>query len=169
MMPRGRIGRFQVMGLLQAARYYLLKGDLEKAKSFGLNRAIFYAWAKRSGGRPARRYAAGATAPSMPPAARNIEKLGNEAAYVSETGFFTIGDEVQRPEDYDRQIAQRIDAVVPYEEAWKAALNYLKTFPKEVLLDQRQFYEKVYLPVRDHFEEVIKRYSKSGGLDELLS
>lgn len=29
------------MGLLQAARYYLLTGDLEKAKSFGLNRAIF--------------------------------------------------------------------------------------------------------------------------------
>jgi len=39
-----RIGRFQVMGLLQAARYYVLYGDLEKAKSFGINRAIFYAW-----------------------------------------------------------------------------------------------------------------------------
>ena len=41
-----KVGRFQVMGLLQAARYYLLTGDLQKAKSFGLNRAIFYAWAK---------------------------------------------------------------------------------------------------------------------------
>jgi len=38
------------MALLQAARYYLLTGDLEKAYSFGLNRAIFYAWAKRRGG-----------------------------------------------------------------------------------------------------------------------
>ncbi|MDK2384543.1 MAG: hypothetical protein QI199_07035 [Candidatus Korarchaeota archaeon] len=168
-MPMGKIGRFQVMGLLQAARYYLLKGDLERAKSFGLNRAIFYAWAKRSGGRPARRYAAGATAPSMPPAARNIEKLGNEAAYISEGGLFVIGNEVQRPEDYDRQIAQRIDAVIPYEEAWRAAIKYLKTFPKEVLLDQRQFYEKVYLPVRDHFEEIVRRYSNSSGLDGLLS
>ena len=37
------------MALLQAARYYLLYGDLEKAKSFGLNRAIFYAWAKYYG------------------------------------------------------------------------------------------------------------------------
>jgi len=43
----GKIGRFQVMGLLQAARYYLLTDDLERAKSFGLNRAIFYAWAKK--------------------------------------------------------------------------------------------------------------------------
>ncbi|RLG48124.1 MAG: hypothetical protein DRN90_03930, partial [Thermoproteota archaeon] len=30
-----KLGRFQVMGLLQAARYYVLKGNLEKAKSFG--------------------------------------------------------------------------------------------------------------------------------------
>ena len=43
------------MALLQAASYYLLKGDLNRAKSFGLNRAIFYAWAKGSGGRPAER------------------------------------------------------------------------------------------------------------------
>jgi len=37
------LGRFQVMALLQAIRYYLLAGDLERAKSWGLNRAIFYA------------------------------------------------------------------------------------------------------------------------------
>jgi len=45
------LGRFQVMALLQAARYYKLHGDLEKAKSWGLNRAIFYAWAKHYGSR----------------------------------------------------------------------------------------------------------------------
>ncbi|HDI74049.1 MAG TPA: hypothetical protein ENF57_03465 [Candidatus Korarchaeota archaeon] len=168
-MTRGKIGRFQVMALLQAARYYLLKGDLDKAKSFGLNRAIFYAWAKRTGGRPRRRYAAGAAASSMPAPSRSIERVGNEAAYITESGLFTIGDEVQRPEDYNREIVQRIESFVPYGEAWKAALNYLKTFPREVLLDQRQFYEKAYLPVRDHFDEVIKRFSKSSGLEEMLS
>ncbi len=47
--PGARIGRFPVMALLQAARYYVLYGDLERAKSFGLNRAIFYAWAKYYG------------------------------------------------------------------------------------------------------------------------
>ncbi|MEM2914657.1 MAG: hypothetical protein QXH91_04575, partial [Candidatus Bathyarchaeia archaeon] len=38
-----KLGRFQVMGLLQAARYYLITGNMERAKSFGLNRAVFYA------------------------------------------------------------------------------------------------------------------------------
>ncbi len=168
-MPRSKIGRFQVMALLQAARYYLLNEDINKAESFGLNRAIFYAWAKRSGGKPRRRYAAGAATPSMPTPSKSIERVGNEAAYITESGLFTIGDEVQRPEDYDREIAQRIEPFIPYREAWKASLNYLKTFPKEILLDQRQFYEKVYLPVRDHFDEVAKRFSKSGGLENMLS
>ena len=45
------IGRFQVMALLQTARYYRLHGDLMRAKSFGLNRAVFYAWAKHYGPR----------------------------------------------------------------------------------------------------------------------
>ncbi|MFZ8800630.1 MAG: hypothetical protein ACO2ON_00390 [Candidatus Nanopusillus sp.] len=30
------------MGLLQAARYYILNGDINKAKSFGSDRAILY-------------------------------------------------------------------------------------------------------------------------------
>ena len=42
-----RIGRFQVMATLQAARAFTLGLPLESAKSFGLNRAIFYAAAKR--------------------------------------------------------------------------------------------------------------------------
>ncbi len=50
-IPPGRIGRFQVMALLQAVRYYLLTGDLERVKSFDLNRAIFCARTKRRGSR----------------------------------------------------------------------------------------------------------------------
>jgi hypothetical protein len=156
---RGKIGRFQVMALLQAARYFLLKGDLERAKSFGLNRAIFYAWAKRSGGKVRTHRAAGASAPSIPRATRGIEQLGDERAYVNDEGLFAIGDEVQRPEDYDEQVARRIEAVVPYDRAWKAALNYLRSFPMDILLDQRKFYERVYLPVRDRFEELVSSYS----------
>src|SRR5579883_2904365 len=41
------VGRFQVMALLQAARAQVLGYPLDEAKSFGLNRAIFYAAAKR--------------------------------------------------------------------------------------------------------------------------
>jgi len=173
MERRGKIGRFQVMGLLQAARYYLLRGDLEKAKSFGLNRAIFYAWAKRTAGRArwSKKYSAGAAiSSSIPKRSRGEEKLGDEVAYVSDQGFFVIGDQIQRPEDYDRQIASRIEGIVPYDEAWKAALNYLTRFPKEVLESQREFYEKIYLPVRDRFEEIVKRYSKSsGGLGSFMN
>ena len=149
------VGRFQIMGLLQAARYYLLKGDLDKAKSFGLNRAIFYAWAKHYG-------------PSKAPKQRKVtleayqkeekiqkfEKVGNEEAPLDEkTGLFIIGDKVQTPSDYDREIAKKINSVVPYEEAWRKALEYLSKFPKEYLEDQRLFFERVYRPVRDTFLE----------------
>ena len=41
------MGRFQVMATLQAARAYVLGLPVASAKSFGLNRAIFYAAAKR--------------------------------------------------------------------------------------------------------------------------
>ena len=41
------VGRFQVMALLQAARAKVLGYPLDEAQSFGLNRAIFYAAAKR--------------------------------------------------------------------------------------------------------------------------
>jgi len=40
-------GRFQVMATLQAARAFLLGLILELAKSWGLNRVIFCAAAKR--------------------------------------------------------------------------------------------------------------------------
>lgn len=30
-----KIGRFQIMGIVQAARYYVLYGDMDKAKSLG--------------------------------------------------------------------------------------------------------------------------------------
>ncbi len=169
----GRIGRFQVMALLQAARYYLVRGDLERAKSFGLNRAIFYAWAKRTGGRVRRPRPTSPRQRTLLEAEEEAERprfeaLGDEVAYLSDDGFFEIGDQVQRPEDYERQIASKIERVVPYEEAWNAALNYLSTFPREVLLSQREFFEKAYKPVRDRFREVLERYAskRPRGLDE---
>ncbi len=149
------------MGLLQAARYYLLYGDLERAKSFGLNRAIFYAWAKKRGQVAARK--AYGVSPSVRAKASSKGKEGvklvevaGEEAFQAPSGFFTMGGEEQRPEDYDRQIAEKIGSVVPYEKAWEAALKYLRKFPKHVLLDPRKFYEKVYKPVRDDFNAVLE-------------
>jgi hypothetical protein len=158
---RGKIGRFQVMALLQAARYFILMGEEEKAKSFGLNRAIFYTWAKRRGVAkpPPRR-----TVPSGQEVARERREgktlvyIGNEGAYTSEEGWYIIGEESQLPQDYDKQIVSKIDPILPYERAWSSALEYLRDFPRSDLLDQSKFFSEVYRPVRDGFlEEVVKR------------
>ena len=164
----GKIGRFQVMGILQAARYYVIYGDLDKAKSFGLNRAIFYAWAKYYG----RGYIPKNVKYKVPSSARSDRKLvkvvGEDVFQDAETGYFVIGDKPQTPEDYDKEIKEKIDHIVPYDEAWKAAVDYVSSFSRETLMNQRAFYEKVYLPVRDAFiEKVLKR--KKGGLDAFLS
>jgi hypothetical protein len=153
-----RLGRFQVMALLQAARCFLLTKDIEKSKSFGLNRAIFYAWAKQRGVEakrpPSRR---GVVKPSKQAEERNVFQLGNETAYLSEDGWLMIGNAKQTPRDYDEQIVRRINEVVPYEEAWRKALQYLEEFPQDVLLDQQKFFNQVYKPVRDSFVEKVYR------------
>lgn len=167
---RGKIGRFQVMGLLQAARYYLLIGDLERAKSFGLNRAIFYAWAKKHArGVASKRGTSKAAKGSAEGEKKRAVQVGDETAFVSERGWFEIGGEEQRPENYDRQIAQHVEGVVPYERAWQAALEYLKSFDREALLDQQRFFKEVYEPVRDRFlEDVVLNPRKRGPKPEGL-
>ncbi|MEM2695689.1 MAG: hypothetical protein QXU09_02000, partial [Thermoproteota archaeon] len=67
--------------------------------------------------------------------------------------------------DYDNQIVKRISEIVPYEEAWRRALEYLKRFPQEVLLDQQKFFNQVYKPVRDSFIETV--YKKEARLRKL--
>lgn len=148
--PMPRVGRFQVMALLQAARYYILYGDLQRAQSFGLNRAIFYAWAKRAGARAAMGRAQRPLA-KAPAKQEKAVRIGDEVAFVSDNGWFEIGRQEQRPEDYEREVVRRIEAAMPYEEAWRRALEYLKGFERSVLEGQRSFYEKVYAPVRDKF------------------
>ncbi len=165
----GRIGRFQAMGILQAARYYVLYGDIDKAKSFGINRAIFYAWAKYYG----RGYKARTGKLEIPKdvkeSDRELKNVAGEQVYVDkESGYFIIGDKPQTPEDYDKEIKNKIELVIPYEEAWKASIDYVSSFSRDVLLNQRKFYELVYLPVRDDFvNKVVKR--KKSGLDAFFS
>jgi len=158
----GKIGRFQVMGLLQAARYYLLKGDLNKAKSFGLNRAIFYAWAKYY--RPVYKFSKKTYYTKILKVVEvpeeKFEVVGNEKAPIGSNGWFMIGDKEQTPEDFDKNIKEKIEQYVDFETAWRAAIEYLKKFPEEVLKDQQLFFKKVYEPVRDKFGEIIEKYGK---------
>ena len=154
-----KVGRFQVMALLQAARYYLLTGDLEKAKSFGLNRAIFYAWAKYHGRERVfkRRRVVREVETATVEKGKKLVYVGDEGAFISERGWFKIGDKEQLPSDYDREIARKINTIVPYSLAWKKAIEYLQRFPRKVLLSQRKFYEEAYKKVRDDFfEKIVK-------------
>ena len=72
-----------------------------------------------------------------------------------------IGDKEQTPEDFDKNIKEKIEKIYDFQTAWKAAIEYLRRFPKEVLKDQQLFFKKVYEPVRDKFEEIIEKYGKS--------
>src|SRR5437667_5176547 len=89
------VGGFQVMALLQAARAYSLGLPLESAHSWGLNRAVFYAAAKRgfkgrvkregaasaSAGAPAKGRGAGAIARGRPRGESEEYRLGDEMAF----------------------------------------------------------------------------------------
>jgi len=160
------IGRFQVMATLQAARAYVLGKDIISAKSFGLNRAIFYAAAKKG--------FKGEKAPPKEIVLKRkkvseeklnkirerfrIETIGDEMAYAVEIDgrtYFTIGGEIQTEEDFEREIERRFKG--KFEKAWQEAIEIVKSYDKGVLLSQRYFFEAVYKPRRD---ELSKKWSE---------
>ncbi len=153
-----RIGRFQVMAVLQAARAFLLGMPLYLAKSWGLNRAIFYAAAKRGfkkarlPSRPVRTLAELKAKPILK--SKNVQFLGDEAAFIMEVGgkiYFTIGGKPQTEEDFRKQIESRFSPI--FDRIWKEALEIVKEFAPEVLLSQRRFFNEVYKPLRDELAE----------------
>lgn len=141
------------MALLQAARAHVLGLSLESAYSWGLNRAIFIAAAKRGfrgGGGVGGGLEGGRGAKSSKTA--GVYYLGDDMAYKTQKGGvlrFTIGGEVQTKEDFDRQVKARFGGA--YGEAWKEAVAYVKGFEKETLLSADGFYKEVYRPIRDEW------------------
>ncbi|MCR4428614.1 MAG: hypothetical protein NUV68_04630 [Caldiserica bacterium] len=162
------VGRFQVMATLQAARAFVLGKPLETAKSFGLNRAIFYAAAKKGfkvvkGARPPGEIIL-AKKPLPPEKVRQIqetfkaEEIGDELAYAVELEgrtYYTIGNEIQTERDFQKQIEKRFEG--KFEDAWKEALEICRGYDQGVLLSQRYFYEVIYKPRRD---ELAKKWSE---------
>jgi len=133
------------MATLQAARAKALGLPLASAKSWGLNRAIYYAAAKRGfkGGK-------GPAKPKKYTASFGEFHLGDDKAYKVTAGratLFTIGGEIQRPEDFRRQIEQRFAGT--FKDAWAEALRIVQAHPKAVLESQQMFYMQVYRPRRD--------------------
>ncbi|MEO0123140.1 MAG: hypothetical protein ABIL69_03960 [candidate division WOR-3 bacterium] len=161
------VGRFQVMATLQAARAFVLGLPIESAKSFGLNRAIFYAAAKKGfkgapKGAPKEFKIKQATVQAKE--AEKLKKsfkiynLGDEIAYSVEVNgrqYFIIGNEVQTKEDFARQIESRFGE--KFKDAREEAIRICKQYDKGVLLSQRYFYETVYKPRRD---ELGKKWSE---------
>ena len=157
------VSRFQVMALLQAARAKALGYPLDEAESFGLNRAIFYAAAKRG--------FKGATVSKHPgeqqilreAPARSVTKtiqqeaLGDEIAYYVEVDGkkrYVMGDEILEPDDFSRQVAQRFGQAFP--QPWEQALQIVEQTDRATLESRRKFYEEVYKPRRD---ELAKAWS----------
>jgi hypothetical protein len=159
------IGRFQVMAVLQAARAKVLGLSLDSAKSWGLNRAIFYAAAKRGFIKP--KYPLEVKIPEKiveEEMRKEIAKtfkiyhLGDEMAYsikFKNKLMFMIGNEVQTPEAFYKQIESRFGKYFP--KAWKEALEICKSYDKGILKSQRYFYETVYKVRRD---DLAKKWSE---------
>ena len=148
------IKRFQVMAVLQAARAHVLGLSLESSYSWGLNRAIFIAAAKR--GFKGKSTGAGPKGSGAPKSSKQVGVyyLGDDMAYKEEKGGvlrFTFGGEVQTREAFDTQVKSRFGSTFPG--VWKEALEYIKTFDRETLLSADAFFTTVYRPKRDILAE----------------
>ena len=153
-IPRKGVGRFQVMAVLQAARAKILGLEESSAKSWGLNRAIFYAAAKRGfKAKPSRKrtFDESETKPILD--TRDEFYLGDEMAFKAtregEQPLFTIGDKIQTIEEFEKNIQSRFGVI--FKEAWSEAIEYVSQFSKDILLSQNGFFKTVYKPNRDEF------------------
>jgi hypothetical protein len=157
------INRFVVMAMLQAARAQALGLKRESAYSWGLNRAIFYAAAKRGfRGTPSTSEGGGkgegGTLPAQP--TRVPYRLGDDEAYrdpKAETLVFTIGDKDQTAADFQKQIASRFGSKENFQAAWDEAGRIVKSYDRATLESRQRFYSDVYKPRRDELSEAWSR------------
>jgi hypothetical protein len=153
------VGRFQVMALLQAARAHVLGLPIDSAYSWGLNRAIFYAAAKR-GFKGGEHRSSGERAGYQAP---DTYRLGDEMAYKAPGSelLFTIGGKTQGKEEFKRQIESRFQG--KFKEAWEEAVDYVEHFDRGTLLSGEEFFSSVYRPKRD---ELAAKWTEMSGAQE---
>ncbi len=152
---RGRVTRFVVMATLQAARAHSLGLSRDSALSWGLNRAIFYAAARR-GFSQSPSSADGTSAGSTEDPRRESFRLGDEEAYRDPKATeltFTIGDEDQTAELFERQVESRFGTRENFRTAWDEAMRIVASHDRATLESQRRFYEDVYKPRRDDLSD----------------
>jgi len=152
---QGRVTRFVVMAVLQAARAQTLGLPHESAVSWGLNRAIFYAAAKQ-GFREAPRPSGEESGRPAGPPPPEMYRLGQDEAFRDPTApklTFTIGGEAQTPERFDKQVASRFGTKENFDAAWREAMQIVGAFDRETLESRGRFYEEVYKPRRDELSD----------------
>lgn len=161
---RGRVTRFVVMAVLQAARARVLGLPEESAYSWGLNRAIFYAAAKRGfRGTPS----AGGTASDARPEShpREVFRLGDEEAFRGSSQaplVFRIGDSDQTVAEFEKEIVARFGNKENFRAAWNEAVHLIESQNRSALESQRRFYDEVYRPRRDDLSDTwTGKYSPS--------
>ncbi len=151
----GRVTRFVVMAVLQAARARTLGLPEDAAYSWGLNRAVFYAAAKQG----FRQSPPGGDAPSGSPtksADREVYRLGDDEALrdPSSNGLvFTIGGEDQTPAKFEQSVVSRFGSQENFAAAWGEAMRIVGGFDRGTLESRQGFYEGVYKPRRDELSD----------------
>jgi hypothetical protein len=159
---QGRVTRFVVMAVLQAARAESLGLPRDPAYSWGLNRAIFYAAAKRGFGGNAPNSGEAAPASAKRPD-REVFRLGEEEAFRDPRSpeiVFTIGDQDQTAQEFERSVASRFGTKENFRAAWEEARRIVGEFPRSTLESQQGFYQDVYKPRRDELsDEWTRKYS----------
>ncbi len=156
-----RINRFTVMAVLQAARARYLGLPEESAYSWGLNRAIWYAAAKRgfSGGGGGGSGGPGGGEAKAKPA--NVYYLGEDFAYRDPERpevVFVLGGKAQTAEEFRAKIASRFGGERNFRRAWDEATKIVSEAGDERLKSGEIFYSLVYKPRRD---ELVTRWTEA--------
>jgi len=152
---QGRVTRFVVMAVLQAARAEALGLSHDAALSWGLNRAIFYAAAKRGFNQGAPKSGEGEAGAAGPGSAERYH-LGQDEAYRDPSVkdlTFTIGGQAQTVERFEQQVASRFGAVGNFRAAWTEAARIVGGFDRTTLESPQRFYAEVYKPRRDELSD----------------
>ncbi len=155
-MPQVRvlqINRFTVMAMLQAARARYLGLSEESAYSWGLNRAIWYAAAKRGfsgGGGGGTGHGAGGGESKAKTG--DVFYLGQDFAYRDPGNpkvTFVLGGKPQTEAEFRAKIASRFGGARNFKKAWDEATRIVAEAGEELLKSGETFYSMVYKPRRD--------------------
>jgi hypothetical protein len=149
------ISEFYVHAVLQAARAEKMGLDEDSAKSWGMNRAIFYEAAKKGYIQRGRKRAAGTrfkkgTSHKKRPNFGQLYSLGKERAFAVQTQDggvrFVIGGQVQTPEVFDKRIKKRYPN---WELVWTEAMKLMEEAGLPVLKSPSRFHSQIYKAWRD--------------------